>query len=337
MNVALYLWCASIFWFSSEIIGDWYLLIRTKALIKNTRKTRWVFVACLFYNLVKIGQMFVFLKYIPFPKGYHKQETPDGKYYVLSMAEHKYNKWVNVALQQLCSLVYDILVFLALKNNIFNKIKNVKINDSGRSFLHNFKQISEYRIFISIIVTLVGIPFLFSFCFKIIYLKNYADAKDFPDEGARISYLGENVNDMYIDPIRVCVLNFNYVFMYIDQILLRFFVEKNNSSKKSSSNQSGTLTNNSFKLSNNPSIFTNNSNNTVFIPASNSYNNNYTINRNYDEYDERNPMNFDRFNNNTMNNTYKYNNKNSINYKNNSNTNTTTSNNNNNNNNNIGH
>eukprot|EP00833_Pecoramyces_ruminatium_P012556 jgi/Orpsp1_1/1186588/evm.model.d7180000051695.1 len=233
---------ASICWYSSEIIGDWYLLLRTKALIKNHQKLRWIFFACLCYNIVKVGEMFIFLIYTPFSLGYNEDgyidPTTFEDQYILDMANHKYIKWIDVALQQFCSLAYDIAVFMALKANIFNKLKTTNVqrgNDVGSKFVQNFKQISEYRIFLSIMVTIIGVPFIFGFCFKIIYLRNYAYHR-FIDKEERIAYIGQNVNDMYIDPIRVCVLNFNYVFMYVDQILLRFYVDENNSSKKNSSN-----------------------------------------------------------------------------------------------------
>jgi hypothetical protein len=223
---------ASIFWFSSEIIGDWYLFIRTKALVKK-HKIKWVFITCLLYNIVKIFQMYVFLSYVPFSKGYNNDDPNHGDQYVLDMATHKYYKWIDVGLQQIFSVAYDITVIIALKNNVFNKLNSKNFNDqNGKTFLQKFKLISEYRIYLSIIVTLIGAPFIFGFCYEVIYLRNKAYSFG---EHEKLKYLGDNVNDMVIDPIRVRILNFNYIFMYIDQIMLRFYVEKNIESKKNSS------------------------------------------------------------------------------------------------------
>jgi len=151
---------ASIFWHMGEILGDWYLLIRTKAICKNKHYLRWVFITCGFYNLVKCAQIYTFFSYVPFREGYEMTEER-WRMYTLDMAENKYMKWSNVAFQQLCSLAYDISVIIALKKSVFNNNESLNILDShGFSFLKRFKQISEYRIYLSILITICGIPFI---------------------------------------------------------------------------------------------------------------------------------------------------------------------------------
>eukprot|EP00833_Pecoramyces_ruminatium_P017620 jgi/Orpsp1_1/1191652/evm.model.d7180000087575.1 len=279
---------ASIFWFLSEIIGDWYLLIRTKVLIKNTKKLRWVIGTCLCYNMIKIIQIYNFLSYVPFTIGYDIKAPNYNNIYQLNLAKHKFNKWINVALQQICSLIYDITVIIALRKNVFNKLQGLKIKQSRNNFLTKFKQISEYRIYLSIIITMLGIPFIFGFCIKVIYLYTVNKDAIIKMDDKKLSYFINNTDDNAVENIREVILNFNYVFMYIDQILLRYFVEENNSTRKF------TGTNASMNKNN------------ATIGSSNTYK--YKIlyqnqnSRNYDDYDERNPFNYNAINNsNTLN------------------------------------
>ncbi|ORX84149.1 hypothetical protein BCR32DRAFT_307212 [Anaeromyces robustus] len=215
---------ATILWHLSEIIGDWYLLIRTQALVKNSKKLRLVFITCLFYNLIKVIQITNYLRYIPFTV---TENHPNYEFiYIKNMAVHIYNKWINVSLQQIFSVIYDITILIALKKNIFNKIQY--LNGIGNNtFLHKFKQISEYRIYLSILITLIGAPFIFSFSYKMIHLTK----KENLVETNMAIY--SNCDDQNIDTIRVLILNFNYVFMYIDQIFLRFYIEENYSKRRS--------------------------------------------------------------------------------------------------------
>ncbi|OUM66891.1 hypothetical protein PIROE2DRAFT_5752 [Piromyces sp. E2] len=219
---------ASIFWYSSEIIGDWYLLIRTRVLIKNPKKTRWVVVTCILYNIIKIIQMLGYPLFIPFT-GTVEENYKDNRYLITkNKAIYTYNKWVCVSLQQIGSLAYDISVIIALKKNVFNKTINVKEN----SFLRKFKKISVYRIYLSMFVTIIGSPFIFGYSFKMMHLVN--ESYKLPHEKMQ-DFFNNNCDDRGIDSIRVLVLNFSYVFMYIDQILLRYYVEDNQSSNHSSS------------------------------------------------------------------------------------------------------
>ncbi|OUM59751.1 hypothetical protein PIROE2DRAFT_14654 [Piromyces sp. E2] len=108
---------------------------------------------------------------------------------------------------------------------------------SGNSFLKKFKQISEYRIILSI--------FFYSLWYSINIFTYasyvYYSSKTTPtmDSEEKINAVNNMVNDSVIDPIRTMILNFSYIFMYIDQIMLRFYTEeKQRSTKMSSSNSS---------------------------------------------------------------------------------------------------
>ncbi|ORX54323.1 hypothetical protein BCR36DRAFT_17967 [Piromyces finnis] len=229
---------ASIFWHLSEIIGDWYLLIRTKVIVRDKKQLRWVFITCGLYNIVKSLQMYTFLSYVPFRTGYNYENPNQDDIYVLDMAENKFMKWSNVAFQQLCSLAYDISVIIALKRNVFNNKESLNLVDSnGNSFLRKFKQISEYRIYLSILVTMCGIPLIFMYSLRVMYCRNSSIAlKDYE----RLEIVGKFMDDQSIDSIRVLVLNFNYIFMYVDQFLLRYYVENNDQSTYNYSNSHST-------------------------------------------------------------------------------------------------
>ncbi|ORX83134.1 hypothetical protein BCR32DRAFT_267170 [Anaeromyces robustus] len=229
---------ASFFWYSSEIVGDWYLFLRTRVIIKDKKKTRWVFITLLLYNAIKIYQMFGYPLYVPFT-GKTKEENYNEQNYIITKnkAQYNYNKWIGVSLQQIGSLLYDIAVLMALRKNLFKEIDLLNNNNLNNfykenTFLKRFKKVSEYRIYLSIFVTIIGSPFIFGYCLEMIYLvkKSYTlkhtEMQDF---------INNNCDDRKIDSIRVLILNFSFTFMYIDQILLKHYAEENEVTKKSTS------------------------------------------------------------------------------------------------------
>ncbi|OUM65863.1 hypothetical protein PIROE2DRAFT_59717 [Piromyces sp. E2] len=222
---------ASIFWHSSEIIGDWYLLIRTKTIIKNNNKIVWVYATCIIYNLVKCTQIYSFMSYVPFREGFDQADPEtQNAYYALNMADFKAHKWTNVALQQICSLAYELSVFIILKKYVFNDKESLKLIDiNGNSFLKKFKQISEYRIILSVLITICGIPLIFTYAFYVFY---YDRTTTTMDSQEKINTVHAMIDDSIIDPIRTLILNFSYIFMYVDQVILREYVNKQKSTKK---------------------------------------------------------------------------------------------------------
>jgi len=263
---------ASVLWHASEIIGDWYLLLRTKAIVKNNKKIRWIYITCGVYNLIKVAQIFSFINYVPFRKGYDEaDEQLKYAYYTLDMADFKNNKWTNVAIQQICSLLYDISVFIVLRKYVFTDKEGMKlINKSGNSFLTKFKQISEYRIILSIIVTVCGIPLIFTYAFYVFYCHKTTTALD---SSEKISAVNNMVDDSVIDPIRTLILNFSYTFMYIDQIMLRFFAEEKQRPTKMSSSNSTYAYSGNFSSSQSHNIIQSSTPN-ISYNKYNSYNNN---------------------------------------------------------------
>ncbi|OUM67893.1 hypothetical protein PIROE2DRAFT_58482 [Piromyces sp. E2] len=200
---------AHTFWLSGEIIGDWYPLIRTKAVTNDKKKIKIILGCCIAYNLAKIFGMFTF--YI---SDVDLRLEVDGKPNN-GLAKQELNWWIAVGLMQITSFLYDGSVIYALKTNLFNKLKQYS-DYSKTTFMDKFKSISELRIFCSMIISLIFFPFLIYFI--IILIVSY--------------YEGDNSDEAkvytQIEHFRQVVLSFNFTMMYIDQILLRSISEKKN-------------------------------------------------------------------------------------------------------------
>ncbi|KAL6625529.1 hypothetical protein U3516DRAFT_538341 [Neocallimastix sp. 'constans'] len=210
---------AGFFWYASEIIGDWYPLLRTKAIIRNKKKIRILYFICITYNIIKIIQFYNGITFIPFRI---VNGVPTREFYKEDMGTHKLKYWGNNITQLIISLVYDITVITTLKSQVFNKMNKEVRNKS--KFLTKFKFVSEYRIIFSMIATILAFPFLLGFGF--LCVKQI-----------------DNIPDVEADFIRQCVLNVNYTLMYIDQILLHFFVESNNNNNNNNNNKNKRLLN----------------------------------------------------------------------------------------------
>jgi len=199
---------AHIFWESGEIIADWYPLLRTKALVQKKSKLRPIYIICIIYNIAKAAHAAVNFKYTP--SIYKKDGNGTNK----EMLTYRTVWWIMVIVLQSISLLYDIFVIIALKSSLFNKFKGLKYKTNN--FLEKFKHISEFRIFISIIISLIFFPFV------IVQIYYYFIWFLHPEKDMTV------IKD-YVEFIRLIVLRFTYTFMYIDQILLRFYVKQNKS------------------------------------------------------------------------------------------------------------
>eukprot|EP00833_Pecoramyces_ruminatium_P011849 jgi/Orpsp1_1/1185881/evm.model.c7180000095808.1 len=251
---------ASVFWYLSEIIGDWYPLLRTKAIIKNPQKIKMVYLICILYNMVKVVQLYYYFTFIPFRVVMY-QQTNDN--YNEDLARFKARQWTNVMIQLIISFFYDLIIIFLMRTQLFNKMKqdytlnNYNNNNNNRrnsqfdkhhQFLTRFKFISEYRIVISMAATIIAFPVLLGFSFLCIK-----------------KYRGETstIDDNSADGIRQCVLSINYTLMYIDQILLRFFVEQNGEYRKVKKEKS------SFILSTSTSSLSSGNFNSLYMNQSN--------------------------------------------------------------------
>ncbi|OUM60679.1 hypothetical protein PIROE2DRAFT_63001 [Piromyces sp. E2] len=197
-----------------EVIGDWYALIRTKAVAKDKNKIRLVTGTCVCYNLVKIyGMLCYFLDY-----PINLTQYDEHRVEINGTVTFKIRWWTIVALIQITSFIYDLSVIYALKKGLFDKLKECE-TFSKNSFMDKFKQISELRIIISMSASLIILPIIIIFVMSLV--QEYKEGKN-PAK--------TNI-ETQVDQIRKAVLSINFTFMYIDQILLRCYVERNKNKK----------------------------------------------------------------------------------------------------------
>ncbi|KAG4106426.1 hypothetical protein H8356DRAFT_1628979 [Neocallimastix lanati (nom. inval.)] len=295
---------SSVLFLTSEILGDWYLLIRTKVLIRSNKKVLIALItSCLLFNSMKVAEMIIYLRYVPFPTD--QPEILNN----MELLTNEYNRRFGIVIdqrlnvliyQQVTSLIYDILVIIILKKNVF--VKN-EIGLSNNTFLSKFKQLSEYRIYIGVVIALIAAPFIFV---EVLLLRSSQETY---------------YNVIYT--IRSKLLNFFYIFMYIDQISLRFFVERtnvvrsnyNNGNSFTNSKSSHNLNNNSGnKSSTNTLTYNMSSSSLRSLGNMNNYSNS-TINYNNQQLNNYNAMNYggqshNNYNSNGINDYYDYNNQN---------------------------
>jgi len=201
---------ANVFYLTGEIIGDWYPLLRTKAVTNNGKYMKLVYFTCIIYNLVKVYGMYVYFMDYPMDL----RITDENNQPVNDMIIYRIRWWSTIAVLQVASFFYDLSIIIALKNNLFDKLKDYQ---NEGTFLDKFKQISELRIFTSMIMSILFFPFVIVF---VVTLRNEYDRK-------RANFIP---SDNGIEQLRQVVLGINFTFMYIDQILLKFYSERNKSS-----------------------------------------------------------------------------------------------------------
>lgn len=181
------------FWHIGEIVGDWYQLIRTKAVAKDGSLIKYVYLSCILYNLAKISipisQLFLLPTKLYFPAGNYNEDYVNkyyNYYYALQLAV------------VITSLLYDVIVYIVLKKELFNKT----ISDYG--FLKKFRLISEYRLVVSAVIGLIGLPI-----YMVVAL---IKIKTFDTKYRNINFSFEN--------LRLVITNVQYMIIFIDQILL---------------------------------------------------------------------------------------------------------------------
>ncbi|ORX63349.1 hypothetical protein BCR32DRAFT_273456 [Anaeromyces robustus] len=241
-----------VFIFISEIIGDWYTLLRTQAVINNRKKLKVVRVICILFNLTKIFGMLCW--FIKFPLIFSSIEEYNIDEYIeriyrlknsnnidhfrerIEILVHFNESWSTALLiMQVGSIVYDISIIYSLKKYVFDKTNENKLNYNysnnnnnkiKNSLLEKFKHMSEYRIIASICTSFIFLPLLIINIVDNIKQKN-------PDP-LYSPY-------MTVIQLRQVVVDVNYYLMYIDQVLLRFYVERNNPKFNSSFNRKSLL------------------------------------------------------------------------------------------------
>ncbi|KAL6602655.1 hypothetical protein U3516DRAFT_841774 [Neocallimastix sp. 'constans'] len=198
---------AILFWFTGEIAGDWYPLLRTRAVARDQKSIWLVYFTCGVFNLSKIAIIILHFTFSP-TKLYNEK----GVYNKEQMNYFYFKYWVIHLIIIYSSVIYDISVFYVLKKYVFKIIKT----ESG--FLKKFKTISEYRIIVSAIISILFLPLIsITIIFKFYYLNKY-------------HYHDLNFS---FDEIRQSIANVQYFMIFIDQILL-ISSKKVNSSKEES-------------------------------------------------------------------------------------------------------
>ena len=227
---------AYIFWTIGEILGDWYLLLRVKAVSDKNYSMKSVYITCILYNLTKING--VILRFIRVPENYIKNlSTEKNSYYPnRDIFEYKLMVWTIILIIQIFCFIYDITVIFALKNFLYIKLKEYntnsifngfkKITDSENnnnlSFIDLMKTMSEFRIILSMISSFFFIPFVILFIFVII--KEYQNVSNIDLYKASKSNFEEITSSL--NNLRDVVLGIDYTFMYIDQFLLIYLAAK---------------------------------------------------------------------------------------------------------------
>ncbi|ORX78544.1 hypothetical protein BCR32DRAFT_282174 [Anaeromyces robustus] len=185
---------ANIFWYTGEIAGDWYPLLRTRAVAREQKSIWFVYITCAMFNLSKIALIVLHFTLSP-----TKLYRADGVFNEEIVSNFYNTYWINQTCVIICSFIYDFAVFLVLKRQIFNKTK------SDYGFLKKFRSISEYRIYISAFVGILGLPIiLITLGFKFYY------------------YYGKDMKSLNFsfEDLRLLISNLQYYMIFIDQIML---------------------------------------------------------------------------------------------------------------------
>jgi len=211
---------ATVFWMAGEMIGDWYLYVRTKALINDKGKLRFSLYTCIVYNFIKVFSIYNFFYE-------HNRDVKAMQEMIKMIQEHPelaatagqqqqqnttygLRWWYIVAGIQTASFLYDLSVIICLRKNLFKRLQDSTFGKG--SFVDKFIRVSEYRIILSMIATVIFLPILLVYIvFLIVYSKQ------------------NQMNDETMDSVRQAVLNINFTLMYIDQILLKCYVNREKS------------------------------------------------------------------------------------------------------------
>jgi hypothetical protein len=184
----------TLFWYTGEIIGDWYPLLRTRAVVKNSKSIWIVYGTCLIFNLTKLAVIGLHFSRRP-----NKMFLDVGSLDYESQGEFYNNYYIFQSIVIYASFLYDISVYIVLKKAIFNK------SHSKGGFFHKFKNLSEYRMLISALVSSIFLPLIsINIFMKFYYQKRY-------------QFYGLNFD---FEETRKMVTSVQYYMIFIDQILL---------------------------------------------------------------------------------------------------------------------
>jgi len=205
-------------WLTGEIIADWYPLIRTREIVYKKTSIWFVYVTCIIFNLAK-GSLII-LHFTLQPSQLYDEHGAFNRRHV---NDFYFIYWAIQLGIIYASVLYDISIYLVLKKYAFH------IQLSQVNFVKKFKTFSEYRIFVTMIISifflpLISIVIIIKFYYR--YSKNY-----------------ENL-EFSFEEIRTSISNLQYFIIFIDQILLHI------SNNKRSMSNTDTFTIKNYNLKN---------------------------------------------------------------------------------------
>eukprot|EP00833_Pecoramyces_ruminatium_P006675 jgi/Orpsp1_1/1180707/evm.model.c7180000074381.1 len=202
-----------LFWFSGEILADWYPLLRIKAIAKDSKKIRIVYFTCILYNITKL--IGIYNNFIPIDL----RITDKHGSKVKESDQFRIRWWTVIISLQITCFSYDFSIIFSLRKYLHDKITALQylynFSSKKEHFIEKFKQISEYRIILSMTFTLIFLPLIVIVI--IISLNNKSSISPDSENSTLFSS---------IEQIRQAVLSFNYTLMYIDHILLKRYIDK---------------------------------------------------------------------------------------------------------------
>jgi len=203
-----------IFWCLGEIVADWYPLLRTKAVARDT-SIKIIYFTCGLFNLSKV--MLILYHYALSPT---KLYDKNGAYDKSRVDLFYFTYWIIQLIIIYTSVVYDYSVYYVIKKSIS------RLNQMEHGFLKKFKSISEFRILVSAIVCIIFLPIVsVTIMIKYYYYYKY----------------GYHNLEFSFDEIRQSINNVQYFMIFIDQILLLSSSNKSSKISMSSSNSYSTL------------------------------------------------------------------------------------------------
>jgi len=185
---------ATVFWYTAGIFGDWYPLLRTKAVIKEKKILLPVYITCGFFNLSKVVLIIHHWTLLP------QQLYDENGVFIMEKRDNFYmNHWIIQFIIISTSVFYDLAVYMVLKKNFF------PVNDFDFGFLKKFKTTSEFRILATAYVSI----FLLPFAAIAISLKYYFLLTQ------RVKHA-----EFSFEEVRFSIINLQYHMIFVDQILL---------------------------------------------------------------------------------------------------------------------
>ncbi|ORY37157.1 hypothetical protein LY90DRAFT_672913 [Neocallimastix californiae] len=195
--------CGASLNYIGQIIGDWYLYLRTKTVVDNKKQMIFPSIFIILFNFSKAFQIFHF--FVLNKDLYQKDHEGVN---LTELVEFKASWWkINIVIF-LFSFLYEISILWVLKKNVFTEFS--KILENENSFLSRFKKISLYRLYIT---TSISVGALIVLVIFVIGTNKFNSNKDYIN-----AYRGEPVG---LDSLQNYAININYYMIYLDQILLK--------------------------------------------------------------------------------------------------------------------